>query len=196
MLQIAVCGDEASVGAFVKQCPGEYVECEVRAFTSGSELSDSGLNYDILFSGSVAAGECGMTVRVRRQLLQALTQKAEPEKSHGKEPILVRVAGTSYRIDREKILYAENVGRKVALHMKDSQITYYAKMKEVEELLGGQFFRCHRGYLVNFKAVKSYETGSILLKNGEQILMAKQKYNDFVRAYAQYLHGGQGKREG
>ena len=47
--------------------------------------------------------------------------------------------------------------------------------------------RCHRGYLVNLGAVKSYDTGSIQIKNGETILMAKQKYGDFVTAYMEYL---------
>lgn len=194
MLQIAVCGDETSVGVYLKQCPGEYVECEVQVFANGTELSDSRQNFDILLSGSADAGECNMTVRVRRKLLRALTENDGKEKRRKKEPILVRTGGTSYLIDRERILYVENVGRKVALHMKDSQLAYYAKMKEVEELFGAQFFRCHRGYLVNLKAVKSYETGSILLKNGEKILMAKQKYNDFVRAYTRYLSAGREER--
>ena len=63
-----------------------------------------------------------------------------------------------------------------------------ARMKEVEEILGNGFFRCHRGYLVNFAAVKSFEVGTILLKNGESILMAKQKFNDFASAYETYLN--------
>lgn len=194
MLQIAVCGEEASVGAYVEKHPSEYVECEVHAFASEAELDDGGHRYDILLSGTKGAKGSGVKVRVRRQLLSALAESAERRSPYSTEPILVRVNGTSHRIDRSKILYAENIGRKVALHMKDGQLTYYARMKEVEELFGGQFFRCHRGYLVNLGAVKSYETGSIFLKNGEQILMAKQKYNQFVQVYTDYLHGRQGER--
>ena len=191
MLQIAICGDEASVGTYIKECPGEYIECEVHTFANGMELYDSGQCFDILLSGGTDAKEQDMTVRVGRKLLRTLAEHAGREKAREREAILVRTNGTSHRIERGKILYAENVGRKVSLHTEDGQITYYARMKEAEELLGDGFFRCHRGYLVNFKAVKSYETGSILLKNGEWILMAKQKYNDFVRAYTSYLQGGQ-----
>lgn len=60
-------------------------------------------------------------------------------------------------------------------------------MGELEELLGKGFFRCHRGYLVNLQAVRSYDAGTIQLKNGETILMAKQKYNAFVSAYMEFL---------
>lgn len=105
----------------------------------------------------------------------------------GGEPLVIRIKGTYRSIMRENIVYAENDARKVVLHLKEEQISYYAKMSELEKILGGQFFRCHRGYLVNLNEVKSYDTGSIQLKNGETILMAKQKYSAFVSAYMEFL---------
>lgn len=103
------------------------------------------------------------------------------------EPLVIRVKGVYRNIPKESILYAENEARKIVLHLQEEQITYYAKMSELEGILGKSFFRCHRGYLVNLGAVKSYDTGSIQLKNGETILMAKQKYSDFVSAYMEFL---------
>lgn len=122
---------------------------------------------------------------------QAVLQCALHEKQtlREKEPLLVRAKGSFYRVEKKNIFYVENVARKVVLHTRNGELSYYARMKEVEEELGSYFFRCHRGYLVNLAAVKSYEAGSILLKNGENILMAKQKYNDFAEAYAGYLRG-------
>ncbi len=103
------------------------------------------------------------------------------------EPLVIRVKGVHRNVPKENILYAENDARKIILHLKGEQIAYYSKMSELEGLLGRRFFRCHRGYLVNLGAVKSYDTGSIQIKNGETILMAKQKYGDFVAAYMDYL---------
>lgn len=103
------------------------------------------------------------------------------------EPLVIRVKGVYRNIPKESILYAENEARKIVLHLQEEQITYYAKMSELEGILGKSFFRCHRGYLVNLGAVKSYDTGSIQLKNGETIFMAKQKYSDFVNAYMEFL---------
>ena len=105
----------------------------------------------------------------------------------GGEPLVIRIRGTYRSIMRENIVYAENDARKVVLHLKEEQISYYAKMSELEKILGGQFFRCHRGYLVILNEVKSYDTGSIQLKNGEAILMEKQKYSAFVSAYMEFL---------
>lgn len=180
MLHIAVCADEASVQAYLDKNGSKYVPGKVRRLEIGEEPEKREQDIDILLMENEDEKE-EMTAWVRRGLLDAINK-------NGQEPLLIRVNGSHYRIERDKILYAESVGRKVVLHMETGEIAYYAKMKEVQEALGGSFFRCHRGYLVNFKAVKSYEAGSILLKNGETILMAKQKYNAFAAAYDQYLH--------
>lgn len=119
------------------------------------------------------------------QVLDKALAECRPLKQS--EPLVIRVKGIYRNIPRENILYAESEARKVVLHLKDEQISYYAKMGELEEILGDQFFRCHRGYLVNMNAVSGYDTGSIQLKNGEVILMAKQKYGAFVTAYMEFL---------
>lgn len=119
-----------------------------------------------------------------RVLGQAVAE-CQPEKYA--EPLVVRVKGLYRNIPKESILYAENEGRKIVLHLADEQISYYAKMSELEEMLGNDFFRCHRGYLVNLNAVKGYDTGNIQIKNGETILMAKQKYSAFVDVYMEFL---------
>lgn len=112
---------------------------------------------------------------------------AECRPARQAEPLVIRVKGIHRNIPTEDILYAENDARKVVLHLKKEQISYYAKMSELETILGDQFFRCHRGYLVNLGAVRGYDTGNIQLENGETILMAKQKYGAFVNCYMEYL---------
>lgn len=119
------------------------------------------------------------------QVLEGALEECRPKEKP--EPLVVRVKGIYRNIPKENIFYVENEARKVVLHLKDELISYYAKMGELEGILGGQFFRCHRGYLVNLNEVKGYDTGSIQLKNGEVILMAKQKYSTFVSAYMEFL---------
>ncbi len=112
---------------------------------------------------------------------------AECRQKKQAEPLVIRVNGIYQNIPKEDILYAENEGRKVILHLREKQISYYAKMSELEGILGEQFFRCHRGYLVNLNEIKGYDTGNIQLKNNEVILMAKQKYSAFVNTYMKFL---------
>ena len=100
-----------------------------------------------------------------------------------KEPLIIRVNGENCYVPKEEILYA----RKVILHLGERQIAYYAKMGELEEQLGESFFRVHRGYLVNLRAVRSYHTAGVVLKNGEEILMAKSKFQKFEEVYMDFL---------
>lgn len=225
-MQIAVCGEEASVCNALRQwIKQEVLSCEITVFRKPLEILESGKHFAILFLeadgqerhsfhvAETVKRQSGTLViligsdkeqvfdafeveafyyllkpleeeKVKQVLLRAVKKKREWK---DKEPLIIRVNRSYYHIRKEQILYIENLGRKVVLHMKSKEIAYYAKMNELEEVLGSRFFRCHRGYFVNFAAVKSYEAGSILLKNGETILMAKQKYNDFAAAYTEFL---------
>lgn len=119
------------------------------------------------------------------EVLRRAAQERQAEKD--KEPLIIRVNRTCHKIEKKRILYAENMARKIVLHQKEGEISYYARMEELEQELGTQFFRCHRGYLVNLAAVKNFDAGTITLKNNEVILLSKQKYNDFAAAYLAFL---------
>ena len=43
------------------------------------------------------------------------------------------------------------------------------------------FFRCHKSYLVNLKYVDRYNRQEVILENGEKIVIAKRRYEQFVR---------------
>ena len=190
MLYIAACGNEASVRKYLKEMEGEYVKEEVQILC-GDEIEGSGRMPDFLLiserNGKERPGKVPVWFR-RKAFDNAGELKQRKAGAERKRPLLIKTDGTYCCVDQKTILYAESVGRKVVLHTNTGIIAYYARMKEVEEILGNGFFRCHRGYLVNFAAVKSFEVATILLKNGESILMAKQKFNDFASAYETYLN--------
>ena len=43
------------------------------------------------------------------------------------------------------------------------------------------FFRCHKSYLVNLKYVDRYNRQEVILENGEKIVIAKRRYDEFVQ---------------
>ena len=104
--------------------------------------------------------------------------------------LFFRTKTRNYTIRKKDILYVESAKRKVEIHMIRENITVYATMKHMEEQLGSDFSRCHRGYLVNMAYVAGYGTGTIQLQNGEKIYLARDKYAEFVRAYTNYLKQG------
>lgn len=112
------------------------------------------------------------------------------QRDEGKEQLFIRRRNRSIRLDKAQIFYVESRQRKVAIHTRREVLEIYATMNSLEKELGEQFYRCHRGYLVNLSQITGYTSDSITLCNGENIYLAKEKYNEFVKVYMRYLRDG------
>ena len=108
-------------------------------------------------------------------------------------PVLtLQSANASKTVPLDSIYYIESSNHKVELHLKDGEFAYYAKIGDLEVELQDQFFRIHKGYLVNLSYVDGYSKSEVTLTNGERLLLSKYKYQDFVKAYLRFLKRGAG----
>ena len=108
-------------------------------------------------------------------------------------PVLtLQSANASKTIPLDSICYIESSNHKVELHLKDGEFACYAKIGDLELELQDQFFRIHKGYLVNLSYVDGYSKTEVTLTNGERLLLSKYKYQDFVKAYLHFLKKGAG----
>ena len=119
-------------------------------------------------------------------VLKRAMQEVE-KKNMSPRYLLVKAEGSHHKIPVEDILYVENSGRKVILHMKTGCLEYYERMNHLAEILGEGFYRCHRGYLVALSAISGYDHESITVGQGDKVYLAKQKYGEFVKLYCRYL---------
>ena len=101
--------------------------------------------------------------------------------------LLVQYAGASRVIPLENIRYVESRGHKLLLHLKEGTVEYYGKIGELEQELGGQFARIHKGYLVNLRHVEEYARGQVTLTGGEKLTISKYKYDAFVKQHLRFL---------
>ena len=106
--------------------------------------------------------------------------------------LTLQSANTSKTVPLDSIYYIESSNHKVKLHLKDDEFAYYAKIGALELELQDQFFRIHKGYLVNLSYVAGYSKTEVTLTNGERLLLSKYKYQDFVKAYLHFLKKGAG----
>jgi DNA-binding LytR/AlgR family response regulator len=96
-------------------------------------------------------------------------------------------SGTSHiRVNLSKLIYAEVYDRKTILHMKDESIEYYGQLSALEKIVGDDFYRIHRSYLVNMKYVERYDRTSITTLDGDNIPIARREYDGFLKAYMVY----------
>ncbi len=115
---------------------------------------------------------------------QPRTQEAEAP------ALLIKAKNRSHMLKQGEIIFVESRANKVGIHTVREVIETYYTMSKLEGELGRNFYRCHRGYLVNMAHVAEYSSDMIEMDNGDRVYMAKEKYPEFVKKYMRYLGGG------
>lgn len=128
-----------------------------------------------------------------KEFIEVLEQAAREyrcltnERQEALRELLVRTGNITRKVPSEEIYYVESSNRKVILCLGHEKIIYYGRISQLEEELSESFFRVHRGYLVNMKYVERYSRTEVWMKNGDSLLISKYKYQDFVKAYLNYI---------
>ena len=118
--------------------------------------------------------------------------EAGKKKHHSMGQLFVKTRSRNVTLEQSDILYIESRAKKVEIHTRNDIVETYAGIGELEKQLTENFYRCHRGYLVNMAFISEYSSDSITLNNGETIFLTKEKYGEFVKVYMRYLKNGGG----
>ena len=106
--------------------------------------------------------------------------------TNNKKYINVKSGASHIRIDLTKLMYAEVFDRKILLHMTKEDIEYYGQLSVLEKVVGKDFHRIHRSYLVNMKYINCYNRTSITLASGADVPISRRAYDGFLNAYMDY----------
>lgn len=123
------------------------------------------------------------------RVFESAFREAQKREAGNGEKLFFQTRGRSFTVQKQEILYVESKKRKVDIHTLKECFTVYATMRHMEEHLGQDFYRCHRGYLVNMAYVKEYATDIIRLKTGDTVYMSRERYAEFTKVYQEYLKG-------
>lgn len=109
-------------------------------------------------------------------------------KNYSQEFLIVSKERQKKKLFLDEIYYFEIKGRIIEAHGKERIFTYYEQIGILEQnLLGKGFFRCHKSYLVNLRHVDGYNRQEAILDNGERIVIAKRRYEEFAREILAYM---------
>jgi len=121
------------------------------------------------------------------EIFRRAQDKILAESERKKKTLVIQYAGASKAVPLDNIYYMESRSHKIVLYTKDGELEYYAKIKDLEEELQGNFCRIHKGYLVNLAYVDEYSKTKLMLVNGDKLPLSKYKYEDFVKAYLRFI---------
>lgn len=118
----------------------------------------------------------------RIELLKNVWQKEKMSK------IALPVSDGFLFIELNDIMYLIAEGSYTNIILRDNRRFMISKnIKNFEDLFTSNlFFRPHRSYLINLNAVKQFikqDGGYILMENGDAVSIAKEKKEDFLKAY-------------
>lgn len=204
-MNIAICDDEENIRIYIRKLiQKQETFCKITEFSSGKELLEfqdetNAEEIDILFLDISMGDEDGMTVakqlrsqmesnfeQVFAQTIREYQYLMAKKKEKPKE-VLVRNGNRTRSVSADDIYYIESSNRKVTLYLRHEKNEYYDKISSLESELKPDFFRIHKGYLVNIKYVERYDRTEVKMRNGDSLLISKYKYQDFVKRYLEYI---------
>ena len=121
------------------------------------------------------------------EVFQSAIAYIKNEKEKKMQVLQIRYANSNKIIPLCELSYIESFNHKIILHTNDQTIEYYARISDLELELAGQFFRIHKGYLINLAYVDSYTKTEVVLTNGVRLMISKYKYTDFAKAYLKFI---------
>jgi two-component system LytT family response regulator len=102
-------------------------------------------------------------------------------KEESQKRVVIKNGSKIEMVNHEEIYYIESYGDYVWIHSAKGKLLKQKTMKEFEDILGADFLRIHRSYLVNTTAIQKlelYEKNSyqLLLKNSDRLSVSKSGY--------------------
>lgn len=88
--------------------------------------------------------------------------------------------------DIRQIIHMEALGDNCCIYLQHGYVISRKSLKYWEEKLLGEFFRCHKSYLVNLGAVEQCGEKDLLLKSGRKIPLSYRKRKAVKKAVYQY----------
>ena len=100
--------------------------------------------------------------------------------------VLLPINGRPARIPTTDILYAEAFSHTILLHLSGGEESLRMRMSDLQELLGEDFYRCHRSYIVSLEHLRHLSRSAVFLDNGQQIPLARSAYDGIHQAFIHF----------
>jgi len=101
--------------------------------------------------------------------------------------ILFPKTGGDVKIKADDIIYAEVLSHTVILYLADGgSEEFFMRISDMDKLLGGGFFKCHRSYIVSMKYVRRVTKTAMILDDGREIPLSRNLYDDANQMFIKY----------
>lgn len=104
--------------------------------------------------------------------------------------VLQDIDGKQESFGPEDVIYVEAVGKTQELHRSDGRTVFAVRcsMHELEQRLSPLgFLRIHKGFLVNFRSIRKITSRNILLDNGQELPIGRDRLKSAREEYLAHM---------
>ena len=120
---------------------------------------------------------------VPAEKLRAVLDRAAARLAVEPPSVVIACEEGNVKLYESELLYAESFLHDLVLHTTGPDYRIRESISAFAGRLSADFFRTHRSYLVNLKAVVRIGRTSILLRGGAEVPLARGKYDAINRAF-------------
>lgn len=146
--------------------------------TAHDDLAAETFRYQLEAMDYIVKGDSDLLTKRIQTCLANAESRILAEATENSQYYPLKILDTIRHIPLSRILYFEAIGRKhlILLRMEDETLEFYGSLSAIEEEVGGRFWRCHRGFLVNREHVCSIhlKENYVELINGEHCLLSRR----------------------
>lgn len=90
-------------------------------------------------------------------------------------------------IPHRDIIYIESSLHYIIINTKKEQYKVKMPLAEIEENLGGGFFKCTRSFIVGLRYIRRISKAEVILTNGVSVPLGRGLYQDINKAFIKYF---------
>lgn len=113
------------------------------------------------------------------EVLYKAAEKLAEEPPH----VVISCEGETVKLYESDILYVESFLHDIVIHTKNCDYKIKESISAFEQKISEDFFRVHRSYLVNLKAVTRIGRSAVTLCGKTEVPVARGKYDEINRAF-------------
>lgn len=124
--------------------------------------------------------------------LETVINRAIRKCSIAKKYLKIKIQNKVIQLSINDILYIEYCKKHILYHTENRVIETVGRFCDVlDELIKFGFYQVHQGYIINFAKVQDFCGYSVILNNGQSVMISVRKKSEVLLAYANYVEAFQ-----
>ena len=128
---------------------------------------------------------------VKQKKLFEVLDRATANLKKAEQTILLQVDGQQLKVTLSSIKYLEAMSHTLCIYTTHGKYETRMPISKVEALLGEDFIKCHRSFIVNLKYVSLMSKTEVTLDSGEKLPLSRSSYKEVNQAFIKYYTGEQ-----